>query len=334
MSRRGFERVWITGLIVVVLAAPACRQPPTRVAAETTYTVGFLRVLPSEGRLEREVIDTLRRGGFAVGRNLRVLGVDARRAHPDPQEAEATVRRWAEQRLDIVVALSTSLAAAAARAAPGAHVLFISNDPTAAGLVRDEDRPEGTLTGVTFRVPLDRTLDLARRAIPGLRRVGLVYPPEDPAAPPNRDAAAEAAELLGLELLTEPYTHDVDIAAAVERLAGAGAQALLMSTSPTATRHREAFGAASVAHGIPIVANTDVIPGALIALYAHSPSLGRQLGRQATRLLQGATPSVVPVEDPRRFEMLVDVEVAEKFGIQLPAELIREADVVRRPDEP
>ncbi len=334
MTRRGFGQVWIAGLMAMLVAAPACLQTTPQAGPDAMHTIAFLRVVPTEGRVEREVLGELRRAGFAVGENLRVHGGDVSQAHPDPEEAEATVRRWARRQLDLVVAQSSSGAAAAARGAPGAHVLFISNDPAAAGLVGDEDRPEGQLTGVTFRVPLDRTLDLARRAIPDLRRVGLVYPPDDPAGLPNRDAVAAAADLLGLELLTEAFTEEADIAPAVEGVSRAGAQVLLMSTSPVATRYREAFGTAASARGLPIVANTDVIPGAVVALYAHSPSLGRQLGRQAARLLQGADPSAVPVEDPRRFEMLVDVGAAARLGIELPPDLVREADVVRGSDGP
>ena len=187
------------------------------------------------------------------------------------------------------------------------------------------------MTGVTFRIPADRMLSLARRILPGLQIAGLAFPPDDPAAIPNRDRFVEAAAGLGLELATEEFSGEADLARAVGVLVlERRAQLLLASVSPTATRALPALAVASTSFGVPYVANIETAERALMTLSPDGQAIGEQLGRQAVRLLNGATPSSVPVEDPRRFRVTINETVAHSLGMSIPPDVLREADVVRR----
>lgn len=226
----------------------------------------------------------------------------------------------------MIIAYSTSGAAIARDHAPGAKVLFLANDPQAAGFVKDERRPEGRMTGVTFRIPADRMLSLARRILPGLQRIGLAYPPSDPAAVPSRDQFALAAQDQGMELISEEFTEGSDLPRAVGKLVQEhGVQLLLASVSPTATRAIPQLADASAAYRIPFAANVATAEEALLTVSPDSASIGSQLGRQAARLLNEASPASVPVEDPRQLNIGLSQKVAEGFGIQLPADVVREA---------
>jgi putative ABC transport system substrate-binding protein len=315
-------------LLVLAMPLPGCSRGEGEDAAPKT--IAFLRAVGGNRSSEPFLLDELDRAGFVEGRNLRVLAKDPSIAFPDPVDAGREAARWTRDGVDLIVALSTSGAAAARDAAPDTPVLFVSNDPTAGKLVTNERTPSGRLTGVTYRVPADRTLDLARRAIPGLRRVGLPYPSDDRAAIAHRDALVTAANHLGVDLVLATFTGPADAKVAVDSLADQGVQAIVASNSPLATRALEQTQSAVRARGLPLVVNTVITSGAIVALYPDAEELGRQLGRQAFRLLSGSPASAVPVENPRRFQLRVDLVAARSLGVHVPDDLVQEADVVAR----
>jgi putative ABC transport system substrate-binding protein len=293
--------------------------------------IAFLRsVATPESPVDGAVTRELAKRGFELGHNLKVLGGAGGEVFADPGKAKAAVERWQRQGVDVIIAYSTTGAEIARDNAPGAYVLFLVNDPQAAGFVTDEQRPEGRMTGVTFRVPADRMLSLARRIIPGLQRIGLPYPPGDPAAVPSRDQFSQAARDQGMELIAEDFSDAGDLSRAVAKLVTADrVELLLASVSPTATRALPQLADAAALYRIPFAANIGTAERALLTVSPDSESIGLQLGRQAARLLNGATPASVPVENPRRFNIGLSQKVAAGLGITLPSDVIREADVVR-----
>lgn len=315
-------------VIVAVALMCGCSGDSSRSPNGEVMTVAFLRAVAGGAATVPEFVDELRRAGFREDLNLVILAEDEEEAYADEEQAAEAVRRWRDAGADLIVALSTTGARIARDEAPEVDVLFLSNDPLAAGLVSDESSPDGRLTGVTFRVPADRTLALGARVVPGLTRIGLPYPPDDPAAIANRDAVEQAADELGITLVTAQFTDAGDIAAAVERLADDGVQSILLSTSPVATRALAETAAAAAARRLPVLANSPLADFAVVSLSPDTVEVGRQLGRQAARLLAGAEPSEVPVEDPNRFVLTLNARAAEQLGLVLGDDLIREANVV------
>ena len=319
-------------LLLVCATLPQACAGSDEAADPGVKKIAFLRsVMASGSPQDQAFMDELAAHGFVEGRNLAVVGGIGNEIFPDPDRARTAVREWVRDGVDVIVAYSTAGAEIARDNAPGAKVLFLVNDPKAAGFVKDEKRPEGSMTGVTFRIPADRMLSLARRIIPQLQRVGLPYPPADPAAVPSRDQFARAAQAQGLEMLTEAFSDQADVGRAVAVLVETGrVQLLLASVSPTATRALPQLAEAAGRHRVPFAANVLSAEQALLTLSPDGRALGEQLGRQAARLLNGATPAAVPVEDPRRFHVTVNQRVAGELGIELPEDVMREADVVRR----
>lgn len=322
-------RICVAGLLLAALMA-GC-SPSAGTDDSGVKKIAYLRsVATPDSPVEKAITEELAKRGFELGRNLTVLGGAGDDVFPEPAKARAAVARWREQGVDVIIAFSTAGAEIARDNAPGANVLFLVNDPQAAGFVTDEQRPEGRMTGVTFRVPADRMLSLARRIIPGLQRIGLPYPPNDPAAVPSRDQFAQAARDQGMELIAEEFSDAADLPRAVTKLVVAdGAQLLLASVSPTATRAIPQLADAAAFYRIPFAANIGTAERALLTVSPDSRSIGLQLGRQAARLLNGASPASVPVENPRRFNIGLSQKAATELGITLPADVVREADVVR-----
>jgi putative tryptophan/tyrosine transport system substrate-binding protein len=313
------------------VAAAVLTGCTSKVGADAgTVTVAFLRAVPSTDGVT-PLLEELRAAGYVQGRSLRVLAGDPDEVYPDPAEAETVVREWVADGTDLIVAMSSSGAMAARDAAPDVNVLFLSNDPLATGLVRDERRPEGRLTGATYRVPSDRTLTLLRRLIPDARRIGLPLPAGDPAGAAHRDAVADAAAQLGIELVVDEFSDADDAGRSVVRLAERGVDAVMLSSSPAAIMAYPQTQAALARHDLPAIANTGVADFAVLSLYPDLEVLQRQMGRMAARLLSGSSPSAVPVEDPRRFLVRVNAGAAAALGITVPAEVQREADEVLEP---
>jgi putative tryptophan/tyrosine transport system substrate-binding protein len=316
---------------VLVVASAACGSGDAAGNADQPrYRVAFLRAVAGEAPMEATMLDELRLAGFEPGRNLDIIGGEPEVAHPDPDEARGVAAQWEAEGVDLIVAFSSSGAEAARDAAPDTDVLFVSNDPTSAGLIADEQQPEGRLTGVTFRVPADRTLDLAGRVVPELGSVGLTYPADDPAGAAHREAIRAAADEMGMTLLIETFADAAELDEAVATLAGDGVQVLIVSNSPPVSGLLAELEAAAAAHGLPAVANTTLADFAILSLGPDVEELGRQLGRQAARLLSGSPPSAVPVEDPRRFQLTLNESAAAEFGLELPEDVVREASEVTR----
>lgn len=314
---------------MAALVATSCGGGDIPDAAEEAHVIAFLRPVAQGSAGQELLLGELRAQGFIEGRNLEVLARDSEEAHPDPDDAAATVESWVDQGVDLIIASSSSGALIASETAPDLPVLFISNDPSAVGLIANEDQPEGDLTGVTFRVPADRTLDIARRALPRFRSVGFVYPAADPAAPPHRTAVLQAASELGIGVELAPFEDEQGVAAAIKSLEAADVDAIFLSNSPSAIVMLDQIQAAVRKAKLPLIANTDVAEDAIVILTPDTEELSRQLGRQVARLLGGSMVADVPVEDPAHFRVLFDLESADRLGFEIPTAVLREADEVR-----
>lgn len=293
-------------------------------------TIAFLRaVQSSQPENQAAFLDELAGAGYREGSNLTLLAEDLAEVHADDASATAAVQSWLAADVDLIVALSTVGARAASAAAPETNILFLVNDPVSVGLVDDLRSPSGRLTGATFQVPADRTIDIARRAIPGVTKIGAVYPPSDPSALALAEQAEAAAATLGVSLVKATFTGPEDAPAAIEMLAAQGVGAVWVLNSPTSIRHIAPIAEAANAARLPIISNTTVA-AAVITLQPDTVELYRQLARQALQLFEGVPVSDIPVENPAKFVVEVNVAAAEAIGLELPPAFVEEADRVIR----
>ena len=292
-------------------------------------TIGILRAVASGDAGLDVLVDELADLGWTEGDNLEILGRDPTEVHPDPEDAGAVVTEWVDQGVDLVLALSSTGARAAADATTQVPVLFLSNDPMATGLIENERRPEANLTGATYRVPGDRTLATAEAALGELTTVGCLYPLDDAAAEPSRADLERGAEALSIELRCAGFTAE-DVAPAVAEAVGDGVEAVVLVNAPGTVRAAAAIESALTPVNRPVIANTVALPFALLVLEPDTDALYQQLARQADRLLDGAPVAEVPVEDPGRFRLVVDLRIAERLGIEVPDDLLETADEVIR----
>jgi putative ABC transport system substrate-binding protein len=289
-------------------------------------TIAILRAVPVAADTQKALLGVLADAGWKTGDNLTVLDPDVTEAHADPDEAATVVRGWVKKGVDLIVALSTPAAMEAVKAAPDLPVLTLANDPVGSGLLQHPDAPEGNLTGVAFRTPPDRTIDVATRITDAhITTIGVLTPADDPAGEPVRAALDAAARSLSIKVVDAAF-HEDAVGVAVDQLAAGGAQVAVLVNSAATVRSYDAIAAALTKAKLPAVANIASNPFALVVLAPDQPAAYRQLGRQAVRLLEGTKVSKVPIEDPGEFHMIVRKDVARQLGITLSRDLIEQAD--------
>lgn len=290
--------------------------------------IAFVRTAAVVAESQDALLEVLAAEGWEVGDNLTVLNRDPSAVAADQDEVTEAVAGFVDDGADLIVALSTTAALGAVAAAGDVPVLVLTNDPVESGLVANPRSPEGNVTGVAFRVPADRTIDVARRLVGGTDAVGLLWPADDPGAAPIVEAVRDVGEMIGVEVVDASFAGPEGVAAAVEAIADAGVAVALIASAPATVGAFDEIERATVAAGLPVVANTNVAELAVAVLAPDALPAYRQLGRQAARILDGTEIADVPVEDPGGFRLLLRDRVAERVGLSIPNEVREQADAI------
>jgi putative ABC transport system substrate-binding protein len=301
-------------------------------APKANARVGYLEfVKASDGeRLYREFVEGLASRGYVEGRNLRIL---RRSGDAQRERLRSLAPELAVARVDVILAASAEAARSAKVAAPGiATVFVISSDPVLEGLVTSLSRPQGSLTGLVTRGEdlTAKRLQLLKEAFPAIRTVAIV----GSNLAMSRVAFDEPARRLQLGILQFPVHRADDYRDAAAAIARSAADAVLVVEDADEVTNLVAFTRLMMATRKPVMFNADVfIEGDGWGLMAYGVSLRQQYRRAAdlaARLLEGTKPSAIPVEFPTRYELVVNVKVAEEYAIVLPREFIARADRVIR----
>lgn len=274
-------------------------------------------------------VTELRTHRFVAGRDVVIRPIDDDEVQEDPQAAAAMLAEL-ERRPDLVVAYSTSLAQVAMEELPDTPVVAVVNDLVASGLIASRDQPDGRVTGVTFASPPDRTLDLTARLVGGIDRIGYLAPSDDPAAVGHRDGVVRAADEVGIDVVDATFVDASEITAAVTTLAAAGVGVVLVATTTAVYAVDDEIERATADAGLVVVSNNARTEYADLVLEPDGASLRRQVARQVVRLLTGHPVEQIPVEDPRRFRLVLDDDVVARFDLdRTDPGLLRQAELVR-----
>jgi putative tryptophan/tyrosine transport system substrate-binding protein len=184
---------------------------------------------------------------------------------------------------------------------------------------------------VSFATPADRTLALATRLFPELARVGYLEPAGDPAVPGHREAILTAAQAADIEVVVAAFGDGGDeVRSAVDALVDAEVDAVVLASANATVAAYEDLRAAVGDAELPIVSNNSRADFAVLTLEPDGAEIRRQVARQVARLLAGDPVAQVPVEDPRRFRVVLDRTLARSLGAAgLDDGLLRQADEVR-----
>jgi putative tryptophan/tyrosine transport system substrate-binding protein len=259
--------------------------------------------------------------------------LEERHADGNAERLPALAQEIAAKRPAVIVAQASTLARAAAAAAPTTPVVLFNGDPLAAGLVTNLAQPGGLITGVSNVSSETRlkVIELLTEAMPKLRRVGFLVDAMSPVHGATVIAAREAAERFRVEAVIANVAKPEDIDPALVQLAKAKVQALVILPSGSFDRHMPAIVASALAQRWPAVGIQPSIPaqGGLFSFGSDARALARRAAHYVDRILRGAKPGDLPIEQPTVFELILNMKTAKALGITIPSSMrVRATEVI------
>jgi putative ABC transport system substrate-binding protein len=322
MNRRTFIMT-AAGLLVVPLAAQA--QP-----AGNVPTVGYLLPGPSTCPFTSR--------GEAFYQGLRDLGYVAsqsitvdRKCFSTGDEMRKVLSAFVDRKVDVIFVGAPALALAARNATKEIPIVCGScGDPLENGLVASLARPGGNVTGMASQSAelIGKRVQLIREAFPKIARLAALLNPDNPGTRPTLKALDEAGRALGIEIQRVEFRNAGDIDKAFRSAAMGGATALLVQEDPQALVARIQIAEFALRHRLPSIAG---VPEAAEAgvLIAYGPSrveLYRRAAVFVDKILKGAKPADLPVEQPTKFELVINLKTAKALGLTIPPSLLVRAD--------
>ena len=238
------------------------------------------------------------------------------------------------RKVDLIASLGGFPAVAAAKGATSTiPVVFETGvDPVAAGLVVSLGRPGGNLTGVSIMHGglMPKRLELLSELVPQARLIALLTNPNNEFAKTWTGVMQEAASAKGMQLHILKAGTEGEIDAAFASLVERQAGALLISADVFFNSRREQLVALAARHAIPMMSEVReaVVVGGLISYGPSNTGIFRQLGIYAGKILDGAKPADLPVEQPTKFELVINLKTANTLGLTVPQSLLARADEV------
>ena len=230
-----------------------------------------------------------------------------------------------------VIAVNTPAARIAKQAATNIPIVFFTGeDPVTSGLVKSLSRPGGNATGVTsmFGGLAAKQFGLLRELIPSVSTVAFLVNPQNPITEPNVRDSKEAAQILGLQVRILNASTEAEIDLAFEALSQRLAGALLVQ--PDAFLNTKRIVALAARHAVPTMYQVRDLTaaGGLISYGSNLADLYRQMGVYTGKILKGTHPAELPVLQPTRFELIINLKTAKTLGIEIPPNLLALADQV------
>jgi len=315
----------------ITLLSGAAVAWPLAVRAQDgrTYRIGVLNANPRGSPVVTALFDELRRNGLVEGRNLVVDGNGI--GIPYPRFADAA-RELAKAKVDALVVGGGSPPIRSVQAVlPAIPIIGVADDMVEAGLARSLVQPGGNVTGVSLFAPeLDgKRQELLIELLPGVRRMAALA---DPRVQPQQELQAlqDAARARGVELSIHPVTSTDAIVPAINAARAAGAGGLNLLAASLFGGNYKAIIAHTKALRLPAIYQwPDYVElGALIAYGPLQTQVYRQVARMLAKVLRGAKPADLPVEQPTMFELAINLETAKAIGLTVPMDLLTRADKV------
>jgi putative tryptophan/tyrosine transport system substrate-binding protein len=312
------------------LAVPLAAQAQQRQQGKT-LRIGFLGLGP--GQRDASVyggfVQGMRELGYFEGRDFVIdsvaVGVD---------DLAQAARKFVQNNIDLILAMTQSDAVRAAQHATSTIpiVFVIADDPVASRLVTSLSRPGGNTTGLTsLNAQIDgKRLELLKEAVPTLRRAALLAGSADPATSQIVQAAEDAARRLGIQL-DVLYVASLDnLGGTLTAAASAGDTAIAVAGSPIFFPEQSRIAQWAMETGVPVVSPWKELPaaGGLLSYGVNVREMFRQSATFVDRILKGANPADLPVEQATKFELIINLKAAKALGLTIPPTLLARADEV------
>ena len=297
---------------------------------EKSYRVGYLALLPGEDAIfGKVVLKRLNELGYSQGRNMTF---DYRSAEGGAERLRRLAMELVEAKPDVLIAGYGTLSAQAAKAATtNIPIVFTSvGDPIGAGLVTSLNRPDANITGVTSQASeiVGKRLQILEELVPGAQIVAVMLNPETPFSVLALQELTAAAGRLRLAVI-EARTAD-QVTSGIEAASQAGASGLLTLDDPLLLGLRRQIVELTAKIHLPtIYGSRDYAEvGGLMSYGVDRQQLCRRAAEYVDKVLKGAKPADLPIEQPTKFELVLNLKTAMALGLNIPATILAIADEV------
>jgi putative ABC transport system substrate-binding protein len=321
------RRTFIGGVAGSLVSAPLAARAQQ---VGKVYRIGILEPIPAAQNAAN--LDALRKGlqdlGYVEGRNLII---EYRSADGRAERFPDLVSELVRLEVDLIVTRGTPAARAAKDAAGTIPVVMATmGDPRA--IVASFAHPGGNITGVTtFSTELTaKRIEILKELIPKLSRVALLHNMGNPAAPPEWDETKTAARSLGLQAELLDVRSQDDLGRAFELAVRQHVGALVIGADGLTQMHQQTLVELVARNRLPAAypAREFVEAGGLIAYAVNYPELYFRFARFVDKIFKGAKPGELPVEQPTKFELVINLKTAKALGLTIPQSLLLRADEV------
>jgi putative ABC transport system substrate-binding protein len=327
--------------VITILGGAAVAWPVSAARAQQGPKIPRIGVLapgPSEGPdASRVTLNSLIVGlqalGYTEGDNI---GIERRFGEYKSDRLSEVAAELVEHQVDVIVALSTTAARAAKQATTLIPIVAIAMaDPVDDELVVSLARPGRNVTGTTFLGPelVAKRLQLLREVVPQLSRVAVLWHPRAYGERTMSGMLKEierAAQTMGMQLQLVPAAGPEDIAGAFAAMTKERAAALSVFPSPMLFAGYSRIARLAADNRLPTIyaAREGVDAGGLMSYGANLPDLSRQTAVYVDKILKGAKPADLPVQQPTKFELVINLKTAKTLGLEIPPALLARADEV------
>jgi ABC-type uncharacterized transport system substrate-binding protein len=319
------RREFIAGIVATAAVSPLAAR-----AQKSTPRIGWLVYGgPKLGPIDQSLKDAIAQVGLFDGRNIEIL---FRYANGKPDHLASLADDLVAQNPDLLLAVGGDVIKPLFEASKGRIPIVggVSDNPMRAGLAVSLARPSTNFTGITFLTDemAAKRMQILKEVAPSARRVAVIYNPQH--FDDEVTFARRGAESLGIELTTHPISRATDVDAALLAASGGGADSLFVISS----RLTGIVAAQIAEHGqerrLPVIASWRefVTSGALLSYGPSRVFEAKRLVDYVQKVLNGAKPADLPIEQPVKFELVINVKTAKALGLPVPLPLLDRADEV------
>src|SRR5437899_9991294 len=315
-------------LIIIALGAGAIVDAQQ---AKKVPRVGFLWDSPA---VFPDAIEAFRQGlrdlGYVEG---RTIAIEYRWAEGKPERMRELAEELVRLKVDVIMAPSSIYTGAAKQATSTIPIIFMSHaDPIGSGHVASLARPGGNITGLTVMMSETsaKSLELLKEAVPGLSRVAIMWDPATPSHRPALDAVETRGRALGLQVQTLAVRGATEFDGAFATIVRERARGVLVLSTPLFIGEARRLAELAMNHKLPTMLGPreHVEAGGHLSYGPDRADLYRRAAIYVDKILKGANPAELPVQQATRFELVINLKTAKSLRLTIPQSLLRRADEV------
>lgn len=317
--------------LVMALGASALTAPFTSFAQQQgkVYRVGFLWESPA---VFPDAIEAFRQGlrdlGYVEGRNI---AIEYRWAEGKPERMRELAEELVRLKVDVIMAPSSVYTGAAKRATSTIPIIFMSHaDPLGSGHITSLARPGGNVTGLSIMMTETNVkgLEMFKEAIPGLSRIAVIWDPATPSHGPGLKAIETAGPSLGFRIQSVAVRSATEYESAFSAMVRERANGVLVLSTPLFIAGAKRLAELALTHKLPSMFGPrhHVEAGGLMSYSPDRADLWHRGAIYVDKILKGAKPADLPVQQPTKFELVINMKTAKVLGIKIPQSILMRAD--------